>query len=90
MIPDAVAPWESAQDVLAPLASRQPHPSYGAPARIASALDIMIEGPLGGAAFNNEFGRPNLLGYFRTYQQNVWAALTLPTPTSMRCLWVRS
>ncbi|MFZ9626832.1 MAG: phosphoribosylformylglycinamidine synthase [Burkholderiaceae bacterium] len=71
MIPDAVAPWESAQDVLAPLASRQAQPPYGAPARIASALDIMIEGPLGGAAFNNEFGRPNLLGYFRTYQQNV-------------------
>ena len=71
MIPDAIAPWESAQDVLAPLASRQPQPPYGAPARIASALDIMIEGPLGGAAFNNEFGRPNLLGYFRTYQQKV-------------------
>jgi phosphoribosylformylglycinamidine synthase len=36
--------------------------------RIASALDIMIEGPLGGAAFNNEFGRPNLNGYFRTLE----------------------
>ncbi|MCW9018180.1 MAG: phosphoribosylformylglycinamidine synthase, partial [Kangiellaceae bacterium] len=44
---------------------------YGKPGRIVSALDIMIEGPLGGAAFNNEFGRPNLCGYFRTYQQNV-------------------
>lgn len=39
------------------------------PARIASPLDIMIDGPLGGASFNNEFGRPNLVGYFRTYEQ---------------------
>ena len=39
--------------------------------RIASPLQIMIEGPLGGAAFNNEFGRPNLAGYFRTFEQNV-------------------
>ena len=38
----------------------------GRPARIASALDIMLEGPIGAAAFNNEFGRPNILGYFRT------------------------
>lgn len=45
--------------------------SHGKPSRIASALDIMIEGPLGGAAFNNEFGRPNILGYFRTYEQTV-------------------
>jgi phosphoribosylformylglycinamidine synthase len=44
---------------------------YGKPDRIVSALDIMIEGPLGGAAFNNEFGRPNILGYFRTYEQQV-------------------
>ena len=44
---------------------------YGAPPQIARALQIMIEGPLGGAAFNNEFGRPNLLGYFREYQQAV-------------------
>ncbi len=43
--------------------------TYGKPAHIASALQIMIEGPLGGAAFNNEFGRPNLLGYFREYEQ---------------------
>jgi phosphoribosylformylglycinamidine synthase len=42
---------------------------YGRPARIASALQIMLEGPIGGAAFNNEFGRPNLLGYFRTFEQ---------------------
>lgn len=45
--------------------------SYGKPDRIVSALDIMTEGPLGGAAFNNEFGRPNLCGYFRTYEQSV-------------------
>ncbi|MFP5382595.1 MAG: phosphoribosylformylglycinamidine synthase [Gammaproteobacteria bacterium] len=44
---------------------------YGKPGRIVSALDIMIDGPLGGAAFNNEFGRPNLCGYFRTYEQEV-------------------
>ncbi len=43
----------------------------GKPGHIASPLDIMIEGPLGGAAFNNEFGRPNLLGYFREYEQQV-------------------
>src|SRR5574337_1271280 len=43
----------------------------GRPAHIASALQIMTEGPLGGAAFNNEFGRPNLLGYFREYEQTV-------------------
>ncbi|HMB60961.1 MAG TPA: phosphoribosylformylglycinamidine synthase, partial [Xanthomonadales bacterium] len=43
----------------------------GKPDRIASALDIMIEGPIGGAAFNNEFGRPALCGYFRTFEQEV-------------------
>jgi len=45
--------------------------SLGQPAHMASALSIMTEGPLGGAAFNNEFGRPNLLGYFREYEQVV-------------------
>jgi phosphoribosylformylglycinamidine synthase len=44
---------------------------FGKPSRIVSALDIMLEGPLGGAAFNNEFGRPNILGYFRTYEEQV-------------------
>ncbi|SDI60657.1 phosphoribosylformylglycinamidine synthase [Pseudomonas delhiensis] len=44
---------------------------YGKPERIVTALDIMIEGPLGGAAFNNEFGRPNLTGYFRTFEQAI-------------------
>ncbi|GAA5786252.1 phosphoribosylformylglycinamidine synthase [Chitiniphilus shinanonensis] len=54
-IPGAVQPWED--------------PVYGKPDRIASALDIMIEGPIGAAAFNNEFGRPNLCGYFRTFEE---------------------
>lgn len=53
-IPGFVQPWE--QDI-------------GKPAHIVSALDIMLEGPVGGAAFNNEFGRPNLCGYFRTFEQ---------------------
>ena len=44
---------------------------FGKPEHIASPLQIMTEGPLGGAAFNNEFGRPNLLGYFREYEQTV-------------------
>src|SRR5213075_1576224 len=44
---------------------------YGKPEHIASPLQIMLEGPLGGAAFNNEFGRPNLAGYFREYEQTV-------------------
>ncbi len=43
----------------------------GKPDRIASALQIMLEGPIGGASFNNEFGRPNLCGYFRTFEQTV-------------------
>ena len=55
-LPELAQPWE------------QP---YGKPDRIVSALDIMIEGPIGAAAFNNEFGRPNLAGFFRTYQQAV-------------------
>ena len=55
-IPGATQPWEL---------------EHGKPERIASALDIMIEGPIGGAAFNNEFGRPNLCGYFRSYEQHL-------------------
>ncbi len=55
-IPGFEQPWES---------------KYGKPERIVSPLDIMIEGPIGGAAFNNEFGRPNLNGYFRTFEQPV-------------------
>ena len=45
--------------------------AIGKPERIASALQIMLEGPIGGASFNNEFGRPNLCGYFRTFEQSV-------------------
>ncbi|MGZ5078497.1 MAG: phosphoribosylformylglycinamidine synthase [Usitatibacter sp.] len=52
-IPGALQPWET---------------NYGKPERIASALAIMIEGPIGGAAYNNEFGRPNLAGYFRSFE----------------------
>ncbi len=55
-IPGAIQPWEK---------------DNGKPGRIVSALDIMIEGPLGGAAFNNEFGRPNINGYFRTFEAEV-------------------
>ncbi len=55
-IPGFEQPWET---------------DFGKPDRIVNALDIMLEGPLGGAAFNNEFGRPNLLGYFRTYEEKV-------------------
>ena len=50
---------------------RQPwEQDYGRPGRIVSALDIMLEGPIGGAAFNNEFGRPNICGYFRSFELN--------------------
>ncbi len=55
-IPGFVQPWES---------------DFGKPERIVTALDIMLEGPLGGAAFNNEFGRPAINGYFRTYEEKV-------------------
>jgi len=47
---------------------------FGKPGRIVSALEIMLEGPIGAAAFNNEFGRPNLCGYFRTFEMEVPAA----------------
>ncbi|MCC6609325.1 MAG: phosphoribosylformylglycinamidine synthase [Burkholderiales bacterium] len=52
-IPGAVEPWER---------------DFGRPDRIASALAIMLEGPIGAASFNNEFGRPNLAGYFRAFE----------------------
>ncbi len=55
-IPGFEQPWET---------------DHGKPGRIVSALDIMIDGPLGGAAFNNEFGRPAINGYFRTYEEEV-------------------
>ncbi|MGO2133781.1 MAG: phosphoribosylformylglycinamidine synthase, partial [Halomonas sp.] len=59
-IPEFVQPWEAFD--------------YGKPERIVSALEIMLEGPIGGAAFNNEFGRPNLAGYFRSYEQDAMGA----------------
>ncbi len=72
MLPGAVQAWENAADVTAPVAQyRDNATAYGKPDRIASPLQIMIEGPLGGAAFSNEFGRPVLGGYFRTYEQNI-------------------
>jgi phosphoribosylformylglycinamidine synthase len=55
-IPGFEQPWET---------------PYGKPDRIVTALQIMLEGPIGSAAFNNEFGRPNLAGYFRTFEENV-------------------
>jgi phosphoribosylformylglycinamidine synthase len=68
-IPGSVQPWEIYPAVSSGSATpRTPH-GYGKPERIASPLAIMIEAPIGGAAFNNEFGRPNLCGYFRTYEQ---------------------
>ncbi|WP_186082722.1 phosphoribosylformylglycinamidine synthase [Burkholderia gladioli] len=73
-LPGAREAWENARDAAQPVAERNPadaHAPYGRPDRIASPLQIMIDGPLGGAAFNNEFGRPNLGGYFRVYEQNV-------------------
>ncbi len=50
-----------------------------------SALDIMLEGPIGGAAFNNEFGRPNLCGYFRSFEatgSRAWQAMRFAVITS--------
>ncbi len=70
-IPGAERQWENATSVTAPFAQRAQAGVYGKPDRIASPLQIMIEGPIGGAAFSNEFGRPVLGGYFRTYEQNV-------------------
>ncbi len=61
----------SVSNLMLPGATRAWEHSIGRPARIASPLSIMIDGPLGGAAFNNEFGRPNLGGYFRVYEQQV-------------------
>ncbi|CAG4887640.1 phosphoribosylformylglycinamidine synthase [Paraburkholderia gardini] len=73
-LPDARETWENARDAAQPVAHRNEadtQEAYGRPDRIAAPLQIMIDGPLGGAAFNNEFGRPNLGGYFRVYEQNV-------------------
>ena len=56
-IPNFIQPWEK-NDI-------------GKPERIASSLQIMIDGPIGAAAYNNEFGRPNILGYFRTLEHQL-------------------
>ena len=72
-IPGFIQPWEKYD----PLPALPPGEGwgggarYGKPSRIVSALQIMLDGPVGGAAFNNEFGRPNLAGYFRTFEENV-------------------
>jgi phosphoribosylformylglycinamidine synthase len=57
-LPHALQPWET---------------DHGKPDRIVSALDIMLQGPIGAASFNNEFGRPNLCGYFRTFEERVFS-----------------
>ncbi len=61
----------SVSNLLLPGAQRPWETDYGRPAHLMSALDIMLEGPLGAAGFNNEFGRPNIAGYFRTYEEQV-------------------
>jgi phosphoribosylformylglycinamidine synthase len=75
MIPGAQQAWENRASVTAAGGQGAPAGVYGKPERIASPLQIMIDGPLGGAAFSNEFGRPVLGGYFRTYEQNVGGAV---------------
>lgn len=69
-LPNMPEKWETSGKVSAK--------EYGKPERMASALDIMIDGPLGGAAFANEFGRPNLNGYFRTFQLDIRRARRQP------------
>jgi phosphoribosylformylglycinamidine synthase len=68
-LPGAVQPWET---------------EHGKPGRIVSALDIMLDGPLGAAAFNNEFGRPAINGYFRTYEAEVPTATNSSSVTELR------
>ena len=85
-IPALAQPWELPEappsSALAVSSSRQDQGDadcdarsaeywIGTPQRIATPLEIMLQGPIGGASFNNEFGRPNLLGYFRTFEQQV-------------------
>ena len=65
------ARWASVSNLRIPGFEQPWEQDFGKPERIVTALDIMTEGPLGGAAFNNEFGRPALLGYFRTYEERV-------------------
>ena len=68
-IPDHEMPWET---------------EFGKPNRIDSALDIMLEGPIGAAAFNNEFGRPNLTGYFRSFEAKVPGATSNESGKELR------
>ncbi|UDG83032.1 phosphoribosylformylglycinamidine synthase [Candidatus Vallotia lariciata] len=74
-LPNAIEVWEKTNlDATEPLSKRFRNDRtdcYGRPKRIASPLQIIIDAPLGSASFNNEFGRPNLGGYFRVYEQNV-------------------
>src|SRR5437588_3250123 len=70
-LPGAIHPWEK---------------ENGKPNRIVSALDIMIEGPLGAAAFNNEFGRPAIAGYFRTFEMEVPVAASASERTKLHLL----
>jgi len=67
-IPGFIQPWER---------------PFGRPDRIASALEIMLEGPIGAASFNNEFGRPNVCGYFRTYESAMSAMSAEGTPRGL-------
>jgi len=68
-IADAMQPWEV---------------DYGKPDRIVSALDIMLEAPIGAAAFNNEFGRPNICGYFRTFEEKIKISSENETDSEVR------
>ena len=65
----------SVSNLLLPARPREWEENSGKPDRIASALDIMIEGPIGAASFNNEWGRPALTGYFRTFEQSIGGRL---------------
>ena len=66
-LPDCPQPWEAEQQK---------------PSHIATPLEIMLEGPIGGASFNNEFGRPNIAGYFRTFEQPVETSSTTTNGTT--------
>ncbi len=67
-LPGALRPWELDAHAGDAMRGQRAEAGYGKPGRIASALDIMIDGPLGGAGYNNEFGRPALGGYFRSFE----------------------
>lgn len=69
-IPGHEQSWENDRDTTREI-DGQSDTVYGAPSRIASALSIMTQGPIGAASFNNEFGRPNILGYFRAFEANI-------------------